>query len=114
VFLFLLLLGELLELGTNFVLFGPWAHLGIWQHLVCNFVVFVFGASWKVDQLRDQRVQGGAGMGWMWSGGGNLAPGPLGSVAGDPDRHRGWLICPSSVPAAAGRGLRPRVLPAHS
>jgi hypothetical protein len=35
----------------------------------------------------------------MWSGGGNLAPGPLGSVAGDPDRHRGWLLCPSSVPA---------------
>jgi hypothetical protein len=27
--------------------------------------------------------------------------GPLGSVAGDPDdRHRGWLLCPSSVPAA--------------
>jgi hypothetical protein len=42
-----------------------------------------------------------------------LAPGPLGSVAGDPDRHRGWLLCPSSVPAAAGRVLRPRVFPAH-
>jgi hypothetical protein len=42
-----------------------------------------------------------------------LAPGPLGSVAGDPDRHRGWLLCPSSVPAAAGRGLRPRVFSAH-
>jgi hypothetical protein len=42
-----------------------------------------------------------------------LAPGPLGSVAGDPDRHRGWLLCPSPVPAAAGRGLRPRVFPAH-
>ena len=49
----------------------------------------------------------------MWSGGSNLAPGPLGSVAGDPDRHRGWLLCPSSVPAAAGRGLRPRVFSAH-
>ena len=49
----------------------------------------------------------------MWSGGANLAPGPLGSVAGDPDRHRGWLLCPSSVPAAAGRGLRPRVFSAH-
>jgi hypothetical protein len=58
-----------------------------------------------LDQLRDQRsqgprywpplapwVQGGAGLGWVWSGGSNLAPGPLGSVAGDPDRHRGWLF----------------------
>ena len=43
-----------------------------------------------------------------------MAPGPLGSVAGDPDRHRGWLLCPSAVPAAAGRGLRPRVFSAHS
>jgi hypothetical protein len=42
-----------------------------------------------------------------------LAPGPLGSVAGAPGRHRGWLLCPSSVPAAAGRGLRPRVFSAH-
>jgi hypothetical protein len=42
-----------------------------------------------------------------------LAPGPLGSVAGDPDRHRGWLIFPSSAPAAGGRGLRPRVSSAH-
>jgi hypothetical protein len=52
-------------------------------------------------------------MGWVGSGGPNLAPGPLGSVAGDPDRHRDWLVCPSSVPAAAGRGLRPRVFSAH-
>jgi hypothetical protein len=52
-------------------------------------------------------------MGWVWSEGSNLAPGPLGSVAGDPDRHRGWLIFPTSVPAAAGRGLRPRVFSAH-
>jgi hypothetical protein len=29
------------------------------------------------------------GMGWVCSGGSNLAPGPLGLVAGDPDRHRG-------------------------
>jgi hypothetical protein len=58
-------------------------------------------------------VQGGAGLGWVWSRGANLAPGPLGSVAGDPDRHRGWLLCPSPVPAAAGRGLRPRVFSAH-
>jgi hypothetical protein len=47
----------------------------------------------------------GLGAHWVWSGGSNLAPGPLGSVAGDPDRHRGWLPCPPSVPAAAaGRG----------
>jgi hypothetical protein len=45
-----------------------------------------------------------------WAGcgpGGQTWPlaGPLaGSVAGDPDRHRGWLICPSFVPAA---GCRP-------
>jgi hypothetical protein len=87
------------------------------------------------DQLRDQRGQGPriwppfapwlprtrgelgwAGCGpWSGSGGSNLAPGPLGSVAGDADRHRGWLLCPSSVPvpAAAGRGLRPRVFSAH-
>jgi hypothetical protein len=55
-------------------------------------------------------------LGWVWSGGSNLAPGPLGSVwpvTGGPDRHRGWLLCPSSVLAAAGRGLRPRVFSAH-
>jgi hypothetical protein len=49
-------------------------------------------------------VQGGAGMGWVCSGGPTWPRGRLGgSVAGDPDRHRGWLLCPSSVPAAAGR-----------
>jgi hypothetical protein len=58
-------------------------------------------------------VQGGAGVGWVCSGGSNLPLGPLGSVAGDPDRHRSWLLCPSSVLAAAGRGLRPRVFSAH-
>jgi hypothetical protein len=52
-------------------------------------------------------------MGWVLSGGSNLAPGPLGSVAGDPDRPRGGLLCPPSVPAAADRGLRPRVFSAH-
>jgi hypothetical protein len=59
-------------------------------------------------------AQGGgwAGMGVV-RGGGNLAPGPLGLVAGDPDRHWGWLLCPSSVLAAAGRGLRPRVVSSH-
>jgi hypothetical protein len=45
----------------------------------------------------------------VWSGGSNLAPGPLGSVAGDPERHRGWLLCVPPVPAAGSRGLRPRV-----
>jgi hypothetical protein len=50
---------------------------------------------------------GGAG-GLCWAGcglgGSNLAPGPpLGSVAGGPDRHRGWLPRPSSVPAAGTR-----------
>jgi hypothetical protein len=64
-------------------------------------------------------VQGGAGMGWMCSRGSNLAPGPLGSVAGDgdPDWRRGWpLPCLSSVPAAGGwrpGGMRPRVFSAH-
>jgi hypothetical protein len=80
-------------------------------------VTFRFRPVAVRDQLRDQRGQGpriwppfapwvqvGAGMGWLWSGGSNFAPGPLGSVAGDPDRHRGWLLCPPAVPAAAGRG----------
>jgi hypothetical protein len=50
-----------------------------------------------------------------------LGPGPSGCGPGgptwpvtpDPDRHRGWLLCPSSVPAATGQGLRPRVSSAH-
>jgi hypothetical protein len=55
------------------------------------------------------------GPGRSWAGlgvvrGSNLAPGPLGSVAGGPDRHRGWLLCPSSIPAAGGPRLRPCVL----
>jgi hypothetical protein len=47
---------------------------------------------------------------------GELGPaGPLGSVDGGPDRHAqgAGLICPLSVPAAGGRGLRPRVFSAH-
>jgi hypothetical protein len=55
----------------------------------------------------------GCGPGGPTCGPGGPACGPLGSVAGDPDRHRGWLLCPSSVPAAAGRGLRPRMFSAH-
>jgi hypothetical protein len=35
------------------------------------------------------------------------------SVAGGPDRHRGCLLCSSSVPATAGLGLRPRVFSAR-
>jgi hypothetical protein len=56
-------------------------------------------------------------VGWVWSGRANLAPGPgpLGSVAGDPDRHRGW---PAPLPllprtGACRPGLRPRVFSAH-
>jgi hypothetical protein len=61
------------------------------------------------DQLRDQGGQerkcyptgyplygsrgGWDGLGVVWSGVSNLAPGPLGSMAGDPDRHRGWPLC---------------------
>jgi hypothetical protein len=67
----------------------------------------------------------GPGGSWElgWAGcapeprGPNLPPGPLGSgfgtVAGDPGRHRGWPLCPSFVPAAGGRGLRPHVFSAH-
>ena len=46
-------------------------------------------------------------MGWVWSGGSNLAPGPLGSVAGDPDRHRGWLLCPQGGGKSPGGGPPP-------
>jgi hypothetical protein len=37
-----------------------------------------------------------------------LAPGPLGSVAGDPDRYRrGWLLySPSSVPRPGAEAAR--------
>jgi hypothetical protein len=67
------------------------------------------------NQLRDHGSQGanywppfvpwghrGAGLGWVWTGGSNWAPGPLGSVAGDPDRHRGWLLCLPPVPVTGG------------
>jgi hypothetical protein len=57
-------------------------------------------------------------MGWVWSGGSNLAPGPLGSVAGDP-RPTGTGAGSSAPPPyrrlpAGGRGLRPRVCAARS
>jgi hypothetical protein len=53
-------------------------------------------------------------MGWLWSGGYNLTPGPLGSVAGDPNRHRGWLLRTGGWwQGAEARGLTPRVFPAH-
>jgi hypothetical protein len=83
--------------------------------------------------LRDQRgqgpriwpplapwVQGGAGMGWMRSGGSNVAHGPVGSVAGGP-RPPGGAAGSSAplLPRAGGRlrlpaGLRPRVSSTHS
>jgi hypothetical protein len=57
-------------------------------------------------------------LGWVWSGGSNLAPGPLGSVAGDPDRHAPRLAPLPRLPllrTAGGwrPGLRPRVSSAH-
>jgi hypothetical protein len=91
---------------------------------------FVFGRAIGMVYLTSCAIRGARGgdighrsppgsseeLGWTgWMGvvrGSNLDSGPLGSVAGDPDRHRGWLLCPSSVPAAAGRGLRPRVFSA--
>lgn len=38
-------------------------------------------------------VQGGPKTGWRWSRGSNVVTGPLGLVAGEPDRHWGWLLC---------------------
>jgi hypothetical protein len=66
-------------------------------------------------------LQGGAGLGGLWAGCGPRGPqlGPwvagFGGRGRWPGRPRGWLLCPSSssVPAAAGRGLRPRVFSAH-
>jgi hypothetical protein len=46
-------------------------------------------------------------MGWAWSGGSDLAPGPLGSVAGDPDRHWGCPPPPSSSSHPHRHGRRP-------
>jgi hypothetical protein len=68
-------------------------------------------APWVLGPVRSWN-----GLGVVW--GAKLGPWAawrlvLGSVVGGPDRHRGWLFCPSSVPAAAGRGLRPRVFSAH-
>jgi hypothetical protein len=51
----------------------------------------------------------------VWSGGSNLAPGPLGSVAGDPDPRPAPGLAPLLLPrtGACRRGLRPRVFSAH-
>jgi hypothetical protein len=43
-------------------------------------------------------------MDWVWPGGSNCPPGPLGSVAGDPDRLRDWLLSPSSPPRTGTGG----------
>jgi hypothetical protein len=68
-------------------------------------------ASGYQRPLRDQRgrgighhsppgSRGELGWAWYWP---PFAPHvPLGLMTGDPDRHRSWLLCPSSVPAAGG------------
>jgi hypothetical protein len=49
--------------------------------------------------------------------GSNLPPGPLGSVAGGPDRRRGaWFLCPSPLdpgPGGWGKARASRVFPAR-
>jgi hypothetical protein len=55
------------------------------------------GGSWFAGSL-----------GWVWSGGSNLAPGPLGSVAGDPDRHPIGPPDGPMTPAATHPPARPR------
>jgi hypothetical protein len=50
-------------------------------------------------------------MGWVWSGGSNLAPGPLGSVVGRP--APGLAPLPLLRTGGCRPGLRPRVFPAH-
>jgi hypothetical protein len=107
-------------------------------HAPC-FLRAAGGGGGPTDQLRDQRGPEAAilaavrrsppgsseELGWAGCGppGGPtcwpLGRWALGSVAGDPDRHRGLPGAgssappPYSVPAAAGRGLRTRVSSAH-
>jgi hypothetical protein len=58
-------------------------------------------------------VQWAAGMGWRWSRGSNLVAGPLGSVAGEPDRRQRQLLCVLSVQVAGAWQVRRLVCSAH-
>jgi hypothetical protein len=57
-------------------------------------------------------VQWAAGMGWEWPRGSNLVTGPLGSVAGEPDRRQRQLLCLPPVQAAGAWQVRRRVFSA--
>jgi hypothetical protein len=67
--------------------------------------------SCAIKEARSEKIappgtlwfQGGAGLGWVCSGGSNLAPRPLGSVA--VDRHRGSGLAP--LPLLRTGGCRP-------
>ena len=52
-------------------------------------------------------------MGWRWSRGSNLVTGPLGSVAGEPDRRQRQLLCLLPVQAAGAWQVRRCVCSAH-
>ena len=58
-------------------------------------------------------VQWAAGMDWRWSRGSNLVTGPLGSVAGEPDRRQRQLLCLLPVQVAGARQARRCVCSAH-
>jgi hypothetical protein len=52
-------------------------------------------------------------MGWRWSRGSKLVTGPLGWVAGEPDRRQRQLLCLLPVHAAGAWQVRRRVCSAH-
>ena len=52
-------------------------------------------------------------MGWRWSRGSNLVTGPLGSVAGEPDRRQRQLLCLLPVQVAGAWQVRRCVCSAH-
>ena len=58
-------------------------------------------------------VQGGPKTSWRWSRGSNLVTGPLGSVAGEPDRRQRQLLCLLPVQVAGDRLARRCVCSAH-
>ena len=58
-------------------------------------------------------VQGGPKTGWRWSRGSKLVTGPLGSVAGEPDRRQRQLLCLLPVQVAGARQARRCVCSAH-